>query len=134
MNQKYDKATGQIYIETTTPAQGSSDRDWAWESHMLKGASSQDNDLYTEFVRSWEDSKVGIDLGESKKRIDKLKDSRVKTLRGTRSLQDAAIECIVQNISDVTIDGIEWLPAPIVRRLWHAINERLVHSAFVPII
>lgn len=45
---------------------------------------------------------------------------------GSRSLQEASIECILQNIQHITLEGIECLPEHIVRRVWDAVSKRSV--------
>ncbi|KAH8661435.1 hypothetical protein BGZ60DRAFT_381263 [Tricladium varicosporioides] len=57
-----------------------------------------------------------------------MKNSRVRGFRGSRSLQDTAIECILNNISDVTFEGMQCLPDQMVRRIWHAVNKRCLLS------
>ena len=121
---KYDESTGQVYLETTAAIRTSDDRDWARDSRMVKGADYRDDQEYEEYVRSPGGERK--DLENYQKRLDRLKDSRIKGSKGARSLQDAAIECILENISDITLEGIECLPISIVRRIWHAVNKRLV--------
>lgn len=45
---------------------------------------------------------------------------------GARSLQDVAIECLLGNLSAVTMDVIEPLPLHLVARIWQEINRRFV--------
>jgi hypothetical protein len=52
-----------------------------------------------------------------------------KGIRGARSLQDAAIECLLHNISDITFESIECLPVAVLQRVWDIIKTRLVYMA-----
>jgi len=54
---------------------------------------------------------------------------RERGFLGSRSLQDAAIECILQNITDITLEAIERLPIHVVQRIWDEAKKRLVRSS-----
>jgi hypothetical protein len=127
---KFDNSTGQIYLETTAAIRTSDDLSWARDSQLLKTADYRDDQDYDDYFKSLGGG--GKDLGKHQKQLDGLKNSRVRNLKGARSLQDAAIECVLQNISDITLDGIECLPLPIVRRIWHAVNKRFVSLYTLP--
>jgi hypothetical protein len=124
LNQKFDETTGQIYFETTAPAQRSDDREWARNSCVLLGPSDQDSELYVQYVRSWKRSGADGDLGEYHNYLDRVSALGTSSLKGSRSLQDTAIECVIQNISDITPEAIECLPSSVVRRLWYLVNRR----------
>ena len=146
---KFDDSTGQIYLETTATLQMSDDLTWARDCELLRIEDSEreyfgnlkrkeekrrakrkalaeqesDSDLeYDRYVETTEQDGGREDPEEEWKH----KKSRNSGLKGARSLQDAAIECVLQNISDITLEGIECLPISIVRRLWDAVNRRLV--------
>lgn len=115
----YDKTTGQVYLEHTVALQTSDDRNWARDCRPVEGP-----DFWEAHVRA---SNAGSKVQEEyQKRLDGLKNSNVISSRGARSLQDAAIECVLENLSDITLEGIECLPIPIVQRIWRAVNKRLV--------
>jgi hypothetical protein len=99
----FDKFTGQVYIETTAPIQSSGDQGWPWR----RPAAVRD------FSRS--------------KRSQELQGG---CFRGAKSLQDAAIECVMENISGLTLEAVECLPTKIVRRLLREIDSRLVNCSF----
>ncbi|KAK0101547.1 hypothetical protein ONS95_006714 [Cadophora gregata] len=46
--------------------------------------------------------------------------------KGTRSLVDAAIETILENLVDVTFEGVDCLPKKLVLRIWILASERYV--------
>jgi hypothetical protein len=123
-NQKFDESTGQVYSETTAAIQSSDDQGWDRISRVVRGPSYRDDQLYEEYVKNWDKSKAPENLGEYQRYLDGVKNSKVRGLKGARSLQDAAIECLLQNISEITLEAIECLPNQIVRQLWHAINQR----------
>lgn len=123
-NQKFDESTGQIYSEIIAPIQSSDDQGWHYRSRIVVGPSYRDNHLYEKYLRKWGKTQHPATLGEYQRYLDGFKNSQAIGSRGARSLQDAAIECILQNISDITLEGIACLPIHIVRRLWHAVNQR----------
>lgn len=127
-NQKFDESTGQIYTESIAAIQTTDDRNWARKGRLVARPSYRDNVLYADYVKAWGKGTTGQDLGEYRQYLDELKNSRSKGLKGARSLQDSAIECILENISDVTLEGIQCLPHQIVRQVWYAVNKRLVES------
>ena len=95
----------------------------------MRTAHYRDDQDYDDYIESLDEE--SRDLETRQKRLDGLKNARVRGLKGARSLQDAAIECVLQNISDITLEGIECLPLPIVRRIWLAVTRR---SAFLHIL
>lgn len=122
---KYDESTGQVYSETTATIPTWDDRDWARDSQIVKGARYRNDEEYNEYVRLRNGTEG---LQKYQQRLDGLRNSRIRGIEGARSLQDAAIECVLENISDITIEGIECLPNSILRRLWHAVTTRLDFS------
>jgi hypothetical protein len=42
----------------------------------------------------------------------------VEARKGARSLQDITIDCIVQHISEVTFDGLKYLPSQVLQKIW----------------
>ena len=127
-NAKFDESTGQVYFETTAAIQSSADRDWARQSRVVGGRERRDSRQFAGYVKSSEDGKREGDLGKYQKHVDRVTNSRVRGFNGARSLQDTAIECLLENLSDISHEAIECLPIPIVRRLWHVIKTRLVYS------
>ena len=126
---KFDESTGQIYLETIAAIQTSDDLSWARDCRLVKPAEYRNDQDYYDYVERLEE---GADLERYQMRLDGLKNARVRGFKGARSLQDTAIECVLQNISDITLEGIECLPLPIVRRIWLAVNRRSVF--FLPYI
>jgi hypothetical protein len=121
---KYDESTGQVYSETTAEIQGADDRNWTNQTHVVAGPDYRWSDESTAFFCDSDEKEVNI--GAYHDHLDGLKNTRLKRFKGARSLQDAAVECILHNISDVTLEGLACLPTPLVRRIWHAVNKRLV--------
>ena len=124
--QKFDANSGQIYNETTIAIQLGDDRGWDRTGRVVVGPSYRGIEEYEVYLNNWRENKAERDLGEYKNYLDGVKNSKIRGGRGSRSLQDGAIECILQNISDITLEGIECLPVHIVRRVWHAVNKRYV--------
>jgi len=122
--QKFDENSGQIYNEITVAIRTRDDRGWDRTGRVVVGPSYRDIEDYDVYLKSRQENKDTGDLGHYRNYLDSVKNSKVRGLRGSRSLQDAAIECILQNISDITLNGIECLPVQVVRRVWHAVNER----------
>ena len=122
--QKFDENTGQIYNETTVAIRTDHDRGWDRASRVVLGPSFRDTADSDGYLRNWRAVEDSRDLKDYRNHLDSIKSSKVRGLRGTRSLQDAAIECILQNISDITSEGIRCLPVHIVRQLWHTVNMR----------
>jgi len=125
--QKFDENSGQIYNETTVAIRSGDDRGWDRTGRVVVGPSYRDTGDYEVYLRNWRANKDTGDIDDYRNYMDSVKNSKVRGLRGARSLQDAAIECILQNISDITLEGIECLPVQIVRRVWHAVNKRQVY-------
>ncbi|KAH8590899.1 hypothetical protein B0O99DRAFT_284239 [Bisporella sp. PMI_857] len=123
VNQKFDGATGQIYTETTTAIQSTSDRDWTRKGRLVVGPSYREIQDYEGYVNNFARHSTK-DIGQYREDIDNVKNSRARRFTGARSLQDAAIECVLQNISDIELEGIECLPEQLTRRIWHAANQR----------
>ena len=88
----------------------------------MKGANYLDEEEYGGYMRRLGSGRENLERHQN--RLDELKNSSIRGVKGSRSLQLAAIECILENISDVTLDGIECLPTSIVRRIWHAVITR----------
>jgi len=127
-NHKFDESTGQIYTERTTAIQSSDDSNWTRNCRVVLGPSLSDGEDHAEQAKSWGIGRTPEDLSQHQKHLDNVKNSKVKGRKGARSLQNAAIECIIQNISDITLEAIDCLPIQIVRQIWHAVNQRLVCS------
>lgn len=119
---KYDDSTGQVYSESTTAIQASDDSNWTSQTRLVVGPEYRDDGDAHSFVSTTDENESNI--GAYHHHIDGLKNTRIRGLKGPRSLQDSAIECIIQNISDVTLEGISCLPPSLVRQLWHAISRR----------
>ena len=119
---KFDESTGQIYSETTATIPTSDDRDWYRDSRIVKRAKYLDVEQYNRYVKKLDNGRAS--LARHQKGLNGLKNSRIRGFKGARSLQHAATECILKNISDITLEGIECLPISVVRRLWHAVITR----------
>lgn len=119
---KFDQSTGQVYLETTASFPISDHRDWDRDSRIVGDADYEDNEGIDAYIER---------LAAGKKHADKywgclseLEESRNRGSKGARSLQESTIEYVLKNVSDITIEGIERLPHPIVQRLWDAITMR----------
>lgn len=97
-NEHFDESSGLVYSETSVPAQTAADRNWAWQ---LKPRSSY-----------------------SYRRLT----STTAPVRGSRPLLDYAIESILENITDLTLEGLECLPTKMVAKIWSLANERSIPS------
>lgn len=127
---KFDESTGQVFKETTAAIQGMNDpndRDWTQRTRVVIGPDYLDSEDYDELLHIWEPGESEASLDGFHDYMDGMKNSRVRGFRGARSLQDTAIECILNNISDVTFEGMQCLPDQMVRRIWHAVNKRSVY-------
>jgi hypothetical protein len=128
---KFDESTGQVYSESTASIQDSDDRYWTRQTRVVVGPDYRDSDDGISFSgASGGSTESETSLGAYRDYLDALKNTRVRGLKGARSLQDCAVDCILNNISDVTFEGIACLPTTLVRRIWHAVNKRSVkHSS-----
>ncbi|KAH6721409.1 hypothetical protein BKA61DRAFT_567997 [Leptodontidium sp. MPI-SDFR-AT-0119] len=52
--------------------------------------------------------------------------TQTQPIKGVRSLQNAAIETIIENMMDLTFEGVDCLPRKLVLRIWDLANERYV--------
>ena len=59
-----------------------------------------------------------------------MKAHRLRPSKGSRSLRDTAIQCVLRNISDVTQEVISHLPNSIVQLLWNELDTRYVYVGF----
>jgi hypothetical protein len=115
---KYDESTGQVYTESTVSIQNSDDQFWTRQTRVVVGPDYRDSDDGTNLRQA------GSSLAAYQDYLDEVKNTRVRGRKGARSLQDCAVDCILNNISDVTYEGIACLPDTLVRRIWHAVNKR----------
>lgn len=129
-HQKFDEATGQVYTETTVAIYTANDLDWSRQTVIALGPDWREQEEVA-LVEAWRASQSkGIDLetlGSYRAYLDNVRNSRIRAFRGARSLQDVAVETILQNINEITLQGMECLPVQLVRRIWHAVNKRLVY-------
>ena len=51
-------------------------------------------------------------------------DENAEIGRGARSLRDCTVQCILENISDVTYEVIACIPSTLIRQLWYVVNKR----------
>lgn len=122
-NQRFDEATGQVYTETTAPIQTSNDLEWTRQT--VVAIRPEWIDLkHVQSLESLKEEQFEEDLGSYRRDLDNVRNSRIRGFKGARQLQDVAVECILQNINDVTFEGLEFLPIQLVRRIWHAVNKR----------
>lgn len=106
---KFDEATGQVYTETTAAIQCSDDSDWTqwrYRQTTVGSAPAGGNDQELQ--------------------INDARPSKINPRVGPRSLQDCAIRCLLQHISDVTVEMIDSLPLTVRYRVWDAVTRRLV--------
>lgn len=104
-NSKFDESTGQVYTESTTAIQRSDDRNWTQWHQKIAVPTCNDAD-YT---------RGEVDPGQT------------PNSRGAQSLQASAIRCILQNLSDLTVELLESLPIHLIRRIWDGVIRTLVY-------
>ncbi|TVY40884.1 hypothetical protein LOCC1_G006488 [Lachnellula occidentalis] len=130
-HQKFDEATGQIYTETTAAIDTANDLDWTRRTVLAIGPDWREQEEVA-LVDAWKASQHrGVDpetLGSYRGYLDNVRNSRIWGFRGARSLQDVAVETILQSITEITLEGMQWLPIHLVRRIWHAVNKRCLIS------
>ncbi|TVY24523.1 hypothetical protein LHYA1_G006905 [Lachnellula hyalina] len=130
-HQKFDEATGQVYTETTTAIETANDLDWTRRTVLAIGPDWREQEEVA-LIEAWRASQnKGVDpeiLGSYRGYLDNVRNSRIWGFRGARSLQDVAVEAIVQNITEITLEGMECLPVQLVRRIWHAVDKRCLIS------
>lgn len=122
-NHRYHESTGQVYIETIAHIQTSDDRDWAKKTKLFAGPSFQERQEYAQYVRSWLEGE-NFHGTYYEKLLDELKNPNPGKRKGSRALEDHAIECILSKIADITLEMIQRLPPHLVHRLWYTINKR----------
>ena len=122
-HQKFDETTGQVYTETTAAIQTTTDLDWTRQTILAFGPDWRDQEELA-ILDSWKSGQSEEDLGGYQRYSDNVRNSRIIGFRGARPLQDVAVETILQNIADITLEGIGCLPIPLVRRIWNAVNKR----------
>ncbi|KAF4631194.1 hypothetical protein G7Y89_g6935 [Cudoniella acicularis] len=129
-HRQFDKATGQVFTETTASIQSfhDTDRDWTRQTKVVIGPDYRDSEECGRLHYDWDAGEDEVNLSGFHDYIDGMRNSRVRGFKGARSLQDTAVECILNHISDVTLDGMQCLPVQVVRRIWHAINKRCLLS------
>ncbi|KAI1003199.1 hypothetical protein K3495_g5007 [Podosphaera aphanis] len=99
LDYRFDKTTGQVYTETTVPVQGGDDM--PWEYRAIKLSSITNNSL-----------------------TKKHKQNSKESCYGTQSLLLTAVETILANVSDLTLQLLELLPLSTVELLWNMLIKR----------
>ena len=102
---KFDKSTGQVYTETTAAIQCSDDRNWTQEKYSQVYITNEFG--LADHLRMF--------------RFDAIASRKGKK----RTLRDIAIQCLVRNISDATLELINSLPSEIRRQVWDAVKESI---------
>jgi hypothetical protein len=112
---KYDEASGQVYTETYISIPSGSDQDWARMGLVVRDQHEKKNFGY----ESAHAASPGIIAS-----------------KGSRSLQDIAMDTALDNLANITIEYLEALPTSLVNRMWRVANERSVstHGAFYAMI
>ncbi|KAG9230424.1 hypothetical protein BJ875DRAFT_472267 [Amylocarpus encephaloides] len=123
---KFDEASGQVYTELTASILSEDDHEWTRQTRIVVKPEYRDFDDPGGFLDNSDENEAN--LGAYHEYLDGLKNTRVRGLNGARSLQDIAVDCILNNISDCTLEGISCLPISLVRRIWHAVNRRCTFS------
>lgn len=116
---KFDEITGQVYSERTAAIQISDDGNWT-QWHNIVALPAFDG------TPRCDGGKRVSDLRHYEELSDDMRTQKGRSRNGARSLQHSAIESILQNISSVTLEGIEYLPVHLARRIWHAVNKKFV--------
>ena len=121
---KFDEGTGQVYSETTASIPTSHDRNWfRLPPTDVAEADFRDRRDYSRDFRS----DLSMNCGDN---LKKPKSKPSTSAKAVRSLQETAIECVIQNISNITFEAIEYLPNPLVQQIWHEANRRSVYLGF----
>jgi len=105
--QKFDEATGQVYIETIVSIPSGDHLNWTQQRCQTRERYEKDFVGYQE-------------------PLDGAQDPNVGSLKGARSLQDMAIETILGNIHRIDLEYLETLPSSILDRVWFEVNRRSV--------
>lgn len=111
---KFDKSTGQVYTETTAAIQCSDDRNWTQEKYSQ--------------------AYITDEFGLANHLWEFRRDATASRKGKSRTLKDIAIQCIVRNISDATLELINCLPSELRRQVWDALKESIaaLGSLFLP--
>jgi hypothetical protein len=121
---KFDEETGQVYSETTASIPSSHDRNWfQLPPTTTAKVDFRDERDYGRGLRS----ELSVNCRDS---LKKPKTKRSRSAKAVRSLQETAIECVIQNISNVTFEAIEHLPNQLIQRIWNEANRRFVYLGF----
>jgi hypothetical protein len=109
---KFDQASGLQYTETTVGLQAENDQDWPYRTDISGRIAEEARNR--SFLRCYHplDGLIGYGM------------TRANPQKGPRSLQETVIEYLVENISQVRLDGIGFLPVPLVEKLWNALHQR----------
>lgn len=111
---KFDESTGQMYSEITAAIQSTDDGNWHSQAINLTDDSCAE-------ARSWQNSpSTRADRRAHQQSLNCVNSAG----RGTRSLQESAMECILKNISDVTLEVLKYLPSVILKRIWQTLISR----------
>ncbi len=79
--------------------------------------------MYTETTVSTQ-SREERDWTRSHHMILKSAKHQPRPQNGTRSLVDSAVETILKNLLDLTLEGVDCLPKTMVLRVWNLASER----------
>ena len=109
-NSNYDKDSGQLFFETTMPALTTKDREWTMLSHTVTQLHVEPETTKRDFYGRPVREHVEVAQGQGR--------------RGARSLKDASIETIINNLRRMTDASIGCLPKQVVAEIWTIINKR----------
>jgi hypothetical protein len=100
---KFDEATGQVYTEIQVPIPSSSDGDWTRQLRVV--------------TEKHEQHHVGY---------QPLHEPDPGPFKGARSLQDQAMDTILDNVANISAEYLTMLPFPLLDWLWFELNRRSV--------
>jgi hypothetical protein len=72
-------------------------------------------------TKIWEARRLGKTVTSQ---ITDAQPSTSHSRSGTRSLQSTALEQVIQNLAELTIDSFEYLPITLVKRIWDVARKR----------
>ncbi|KAE8450068.1 hypothetical protein EG329_007208 [Mollisiaceae sp. DMI_Dod_QoI] len=134
-NHKFDEQTGQVYTEITISVPKAEDRDWPHQLRPVRDLADyelppESDDIVGRATRARDVIRV---LERSNHVLEQTRLALLASVRapgeiGARSLVGVAIETILRNIADLTVDVLETLPIQLTRRVWEEIKKRQMLS------
>lgn len=127
---RVDESTGQVYAEGTASIQSTDDRGWTRKPCLGPNQCIRDETIYHESA-----SASGLDqegtYSEFTEYMKAPKDYGIKSDRRVRSLKDSSFECVLNNATHLTLEGLQYLPLHLIQLLWDSVNERSVYFIWI---